>query len=148
VYPTGIELRANHRLHSDRPATKCLSGGKALLLLIPYAKYLRILLESCSCDLKHNYILNVFQTIIPRDSQILTRCILRKFSVKLTISLETVLCNSQRSTYCIPRQRTSSHHTLDRQSLDPIQPQTRCSTLYHLSHLYFFPCSPGLTACP
>ena len=63
------------------------------------------------------------------------------------LSSQNVPCNSPRSTYCIPQQRTSFHRTLDRHSLDPIQPQTRCSPLYHLSHLYVFPCSPGLTAC-
>jgi hypothetical protein len=63
VYPTGIGLRMNHRLHGDRPATIILNGGKALFLVLLCCKYFRIHLESCSCDLKQHYLSNVFQTI-------------------------------------------------------------------------------------
>jgi hypothetical protein len=72
----------------------------------------------------------------------------RNLSGKLTVFLEISPWNSQRSRDCIPRQRTSFHHTLDRNSANPIQPQTLCSPPHHLSHPYVFPCIPGLTACP
>ena len=41
VYPTGIGLRTNHRLHGNRLATKYLSGGKALFLVILCSKILQ-----------------------------------------------------------------------------------------------------------
>jgi hypothetical protein len=65
VYPTGIGLRMNHRLHGDRPATIRLNGGQTLFLVILCCKYFGILIESCSCDSKHHYLSNVFQTSIP-----------------------------------------------------------------------------------
>jgi len=64
------------------------------------------------------------------------------------LSSQNVPCNSQRSTDCTLQQRTSFHHTLDRHSCYPNHTLKRCSPLYHLSHSYVFPCSPGLTACP
>lgn len=54
LYPTGIGLRTNYCLLGDRPATICLTGGKTLFLVILCCKYFRLLLESCSCDLKHH----------------------------------------------------------------------------------------------